>query len=48
MEFPLLSNIKIVLVETSPPGNIGGVARAMKNMTLREKKFFIDGGIIIH
>lgn len=31
---PLLANIKIVLVETSHPGNIGGVARAMKNMTL--------------
>jgi tRNA/rRNA methyltransferase/tRNA (cytidine32/uridine32-2'-O)-methyltransferase len=31
---PLLSNIKIVLVETSHPGNIGGVARAMKNMTM--------------
>ncbi len=28
----MLSNIKIVLVETSHPGNIGGVARAMKNM----------------
>jgi len=30
----LLSNIKIVLVETSHSGNIGAVARAMKNMTL--------------
>ena len=29
-----LSKIKIVLVETSHPGNIGGVARAMKNMGL--------------
>jgi tRNA/rRNA methyltransferase/tRNA (cytidine32/uridine32-2'-O)-methyltransferase len=29
-----LSKIKIVLVETSHPGNIGGVARAMKNMTM--------------
>lgn len=28
----LLANIRIVLVETSHPGNIGGVARAMKNM----------------
>lgn len=28
----LLENIRIVLVETSHPGNIGGVARAMKNM----------------
>lgn len=30
----LLSNIKIVLVETSHPGNIGAVARAMKNMKM--------------
>lgn len=29
-----LSNIKIVLVETSHPGNIGAVARAMKNMSM--------------
>jgi TrmH family RNA methyltransferase len=29
---PLLSSIKIVLVETTHPGNIGAVARAMKNM----------------
>jgi len=28
----LLSNFKVVLVETSHPGNIGAVARAMKNM----------------
>lgn len=28
-------NIRIVLVNTSHPGNIGGVARAMKNMGLR-------------
>lgn len=28
----LLTNFKIVLVETSHPGNIGAVARAMKNM----------------
>jgi tRNA C32,U32 (ribose-2'-O)-methylase TrmJ len=27
-------NIKIILVETSHPGNIGAVARAMKNMGL--------------
>ncbi|MCP4842915.1 MAG: tRNA (cytosine(32)/uridine(32)-2'-O)-methyltransferase TrmJ, partial [Halieaceae bacterium] len=27
-------NIRIVLVHTSHPGNIGGVARAMKNMGL--------------
>ncbi len=30
----MLSNIRIVLVETSHPGNIGAVARAMKTMTL--------------
>jgi len=30
----LLSHIKIVLVETSHPGNIGAVARAMKNMSM--------------
>lgn len=30
----LLSNIKIVLVETSHSGNIGAVARAMKNMMM--------------
>lgn len=30
----MLSHIKIILVETSHPGNIGAVARAMKNMNL--------------
>ncbi|MCR9106528.1 MAG: tRNA (cytosine(32)/uridine(32)-2'-O)-methyltransferase TrmJ [Gammaproteobacteria bacterium] len=30
-----LDNIRIVLVNTSHPGNIGGAARAMKNMGLR-------------
>ena len=30
----ILSNIRIVLVETSHPGNIGATARAMKNMGL--------------
>lgn len=30
----MLSHFKIVLVETSHPGNIGGVARAMKNMSM--------------
>ncbi|MCB1616305.1 MAG: tRNA (cytosine(32)/uridine(32)-2'-O)-methyltransferase TrmJ [Pseudomonadales bacterium] len=30
----LLGNIRIVLVETTHPGNIGGTARAMKNMGL--------------
>ena len=29
-------NIRIVLVETSHPGNIGAVARAMKNMCLSQ------------
>ncbi|NOY67513.1 MAG: tRNA (cytosine(32)/uridine(32)-2'-O)-methyltransferase TrmJ [Gammaproteobacteria bacterium] len=30
----MFSNIRIVLVETSHPGNIGAAARAMKNMSL--------------
>lgn len=30
----MLSQIRIVLIETSHPGNIGAVARAMKNMCL--------------
>jgi len=30
------ANFRVVLVETSHPGNIGAVARAMKNMGLRE------------
>lgn len=30
----MLSHIKIVLVETTHPGNIGAVARAMKNMQM--------------
>lgn len=30
----MLSHIKIVLVETTHPGNIGAVARAMKNMAM--------------
>ncbi len=29
-----LENIRIVLVNTSHPGNVGAVARAMKNMGL--------------
>ncbi|MBN2606069.1 MAG: RNA methyltransferase [Thiotrichales bacterium] len=33
---PKLSKIKIVLIETSHPGNIGAVARAMKNMGLSQ------------
>jgi tRNA (cytidine32/uridine32-2'-O)-methyltransferase len=32
----VLSNIRIVLIETSHPGNIGAVARAMKNMNLTD------------
>ncbi len=31
-----LSSIRIVLVNTTHPGNIGGVARAMKNMGLQD------------
>ena len=30
----MLSHIKIILIETSHPGNIGAVARAMKNMNI--------------
>jgi len=33
---PQLAKIRVVLVETSHPGNIGGVARAMKNMGLSD------------
>lgn len=32
----MLENIRIVLVNTSHPGNIGAAARAMKNMGLRQ------------
>lgn len=32
----MLSNVRIVLINTSHPGNIGAVARAMKNMCLHE------------
>lgn len=35
-----LSSIRIVLVETSHPGNIGSTARAMKTMGL---KFALSG-----
>ncbi len=31
---PLRAKVRIVLVETSHPGNIGAAARAMKNMGL--------------
>jgi len=34
MSNPTFANIRIVLVNTSHPGNIGGAARAMKNMGL--------------
>ncbi|WP_310886983.1 TrmH family RNA methyltransferase, partial [Pseudomonas syringae] len=30
----MLQNIRVVLVGTTHPGNIGGAARAMKNMGL--------------
>ena len=30
----MLSHIKIILIETSHPGNIGAVARAMNNMNI--------------
>ncbi len=32
---PMLDNIRIVLIETSHPGNIGSAARAMKTMGLK-------------
>lgn len=32
----MYDNIRVILVETSHPGNIGGVARAMKNMCLSQ------------
>ena len=32
----MLSNIRILLVATTHPGNIGAVARAMKNMGLTD------------
>ena len=32
----MLANIRIILVETSHPGNIGAIARAMKNMALSQ------------
>ena len=31
-----LANIRIVMIETSHPGNIGACARAMKNMGLSQ------------
>jgi len=38
---PLLKNIRIVMVNTSHPGNIGAAARAMKNMGL-EKLYLVE------
>jgi len=35
-ESALLQNIRVVLVNTSHPGNIGGAARAMKNMGIAD------------
>ncbi|WP_127470280.1 RNA methyltransferase [Thiomicrorhabdus aquaedulcis] len=35
-QHPQLAKIRIVLIETSHPGNIGAVARAMKNMGLSQ------------
>ena len=32
----MLSNIRIVLINTFHPGNIGAIARAMKNMGLSD------------
>jgi tRNA (cytidine32/uridine32-2'-O)-methyltransferase len=37
----MLSNLRIVLVETSHPGNIGAAARAMKNMSL-ERLYLVN------
>ena len=34
--YPSLKDLRVVLVETAHPGNIGAVARAMKNMGLSE------------
>jgi len=34
-DLSILDNVRVVLVNTSHPGNIGAVARAMKNMGLR-------------
>ncbi len=37
----MLSNFKVVLVETSHPGNIGAVARAMKNMQMDQLRLVL-------
>ena len=39
--------IRFVLVETSHPGNIGGVARAMKNMSL-ERLYLVNPRLFPH
>jgi tRNA (cytidine32/uridine32-2'-O)-methyltransferase len=41
MSAQAFSNIRIVLVNTSHPGNIGGAARAMKNMGL-ERLYLVE------
>jgi tRNA (cytidine32/uridine32-2'-O)-methyltransferase len=43
----MLSNIRIVLVETSHPGNIGAAARAMKNMCL-ERLYLVNPELFPH
>ena len=43
----MLKNIRIVLVETTHPGNIGGVARAMKNMQM-DSLFLVAPKIFPH
>ncbi|MEM7292419.1 MAG: RNA methyltransferase [Pseudomonadota bacterium] len=40
-------NVRIVLVETSHPGNIGGVARAMKNMGL-DTLYLVNPAVFPH
>lgn len=42
-----ISDIRIVLVQPSHPGNIGGVARAMKNMGLRSL-YLVDPAAFPH
>jgi tRNA (cytidine32/uridine32-2'-O)-methyltransferase len=42
-----LSNVRIVLVETSHPGNIGAAARAMKNMGL-ERLYLVSPRVFPH
>ncbi len=43
----MLKNIRIVLVNTSHPGNIGAVARAMKNMCL-EQLVLVEPAVFPH